>query len=178
MDAREDRPAEIIAQSTGENEGEHATDATNNDTDSQAVKPKRVVKLTAKALAEKLEKLQDERKTKLNKASKVRKRLSELIQDGKNAEVQCYLDYLVKLCDETTCVHDSLMGLLDEVEKEKHDIWFKAKMISNNECISYVKRWVTGVEHQTLMGNDDDDDDDDESMMLMMLNMMLMTMMG
>lgn len=64
MNARElkDRPAEIIAQSTGENNGEHAIAAANNDTDSQSVKPKRVIKLTAKALAEKFERLQDERK--------------------------------------------------------------------------------------------------------------------
>lgn len=129
--------------------------------DSHSVKPKRVIKLTAKALAEKLEKLQDERKTKLNKASNLRKRLSELMQEGKNTEVQCSLDHLVELCGEATCVQDSLMalmGLLDE--KDKRDIWFKAKMISNNECISHVKRCLTGVEHQTLMGNDDDDDRD------------------
>lgn len=53
------------------------------------------------------------------------------------------------------------MGLLPDDEKEKHDIWFKAKMISNDELISDVKRSVTCSEQHALKGNDDDDDDDD-----------------
>lgn len=96
-------------------------------------------------------------KTKLNKASNVRKRLNERMKEGKITEVQCSLDHLVEVCGEATCVQDSLMGWMKRINMT----WFKAKMISNNECISYVKRWLTGVEHQTLMGNNDDDDVDD-----------------
>lgn len=139
---------------------EQANATTANDTDSQGAKPKRVIKLTAKALVAKLERLQDERKTKLNKASNIRKMINELIQEGKKEEVERSFNDLIVLCNEAGCVHDSLMGLLDEVEKEKHDIWFKAKMISNNECISHVKRRLSGVENQTLKGNDDDKDGD------------------
>lgn len=84
------------------------------------------------------------------------------MKEGKNTDVQCSLDHLVELCGESTCVHNSLMGLMGLLdEKDKHDMWFKAKMISNNECISYVKRWLTSVEHRTLMGNDDDHGVDD-----------------
>lgn len=90
------------------------------------------MKLTAKAFVEKLERLQSDRKAKLNKASNLRKKIQKLMQKSdKKAGVQGALDELVNLCDEAKGVHGSLMGLLPD-EKEKHDIWFKAKMISND----------------------------------------------
>lgn len=59
-----DRPAEAIAQSL-------KTNSITNSAELQKDTEKRVVKLTAKALAEKLERLQSERKSKLNRASKL-----------------------------------------------------------------------------------------------------------
>ncbi|KAK0139489.1 hypothetical protein N1851_023681 [Merluccius polli] len=129
-------------------------------------KEKRVVTLTAKAFAEKLERLQKTRKAKLNKAGKLREDMQMLMQNKDTLKVQCVLHDLVDLCDEVKGIHGSLMGILPEDEKEKHDIWFKAKMICNDECISNVNKWLSGVE-QTLPGaahtlkvyNDDDKDD-------------------
>lgn len=65
----------------------------------------------------------------------------------KTSEVQCALSDLVNLCDEVKGIHGSLMGMLPLEEKERHDIWFKAKMLSNNDFISEVKRWVSCAEH-------------------------------
>ncbi len=160
MDVRDaaDRPAEAIGQSADSNIGANGAD-TQRDTE------KRVVKLTAKAYAEKLERLQSDRKAKLNKASNVRNKIQELMLKGdKKSEVQYALDELVNLCYEAKNVHDSLMGLLPDDEKEKHEIWFKAKMIGNDELISDVKRWVKCSEQHALNsnGNDDDDDDNDD----------------
>lgn len=80
---------------------------------------KRVVKLSAKALVNRLDRLQSGRKAKLNKASNVRKMIQGLMQNGRKSEVQKALD-LIELCDEIRCLHDSIIGLLPREEKEKH----------------------------------------------------------
>ena len=79
---------------------------------------KLVVKLSAKALADRLDRLQNGRKSKLNKASNLRKTIQGLMQNGKNSEVQNALDGYIELCDDIKCVHDSIMGLLPQDEKE------------------------------------------------------------
>lgn len=43
------------------------------------------------------------------------------------------------MCEEAKYFHGSLMGLLPDDKKEKHDIGLKAKMIGNDELISDVK---------------------------------------
>lgn len=40
-------------------------------------------------------------------------------------------------------VHASLLDLLPHDEKEKHETWFKAKMLFNNECICDAKLWMS-----------------------------------
>ena len=66
------------------------------------------MKLTAKAHIERLERLQSDRKAKLNKASNLRKKLQELKQEGDNkSEVKCALDDLVNVCVEAKCIHGS-----------------------------------------------------------------------
>lgn len=51
-------------------------------------KEKRVVTLTAKAFEQKLERLQNDRKAKLNKASKLREKIKELMQISDKEGVQ------------------------------------------------------------------------------------------
>lgn len=41
------------------------------------------------------------------------------------------------------------MVLLPGDEKEKHEVWFKAKMLSNNDCIANAKWWVSSNEDDT-----------------------------
>lgn len=53
------------------------------------------------------------------------------------------------------------MGILPDVEKEKHDTWYKAKMICNDEFISKVKKWLLHAE-QALKGQNDCDNDDND----------------
>lgn len=49
----------------------------------------------------------------------------------------------MRLCDEATCLHESLVGLLPCEEKEKHEIWFKVKMLRDVECVTETKMWVS-----------------------------------
>lgn len=76
----------------------------------------------------------------------------------KKSDVQGALVDFVTLCDELRGIHGPLMGMLPDGEKEKHYIWFKAKIMFNDECISDAKRWV-GCSEQQVCKDDGDDDD-------------------
>lgn len=52
---------------------------------------------------------------------------------------------LLNLCDEAKGIHGSLMGMLPESKKEKHDIWFKAKMIVNSKYWYRVLKMKLGL---------------------------------
>lgn len=114
---------------------------------------KQVVKLTAKALAGKVEGLQNERKFKLNKARTMRKTMQCFMSNDDKMGLQNALDELVKVCNEARCINDSLLSLLPCVKKEKHDTWFKANMISNDESIANAKKWVLCHDGSVVNGN-------------------------
>ena len=57
-------------------------------------------------------------------------------------QIENDLNELVDLCNEIKCIHESLLQLLPSDEKEKHVIWFKAKMLSNWKMHFLLKmRW-------------------------------------
>ena len=51
------------------------------------------------------------------------------------------------MCNKAKETHTSLLQNLPPVEKEKHDIWFKAKMLSVIEFMENVNEWLanTGI---------------------------------
>lgn len=104
---------------------------------------KRVIKLTDKALAEEIDKLQNTRKAKLNKAGNLRNEMDVLMCNDDKTQVLNALDELETVCDDAQCAHDSLLCLLPCSEVERHEIWFKAKMLPNNECVSNVQQWLS-----------------------------------
>lgn len=113
--------------------------------DSEPERQKRPVKLTAKALLEKLQSLQAIRKAKLNKADKIKETIKRLMQNNREYEneVQSVFEKFKGLCLEAQEAHESLLTLLPDNEIEKHDIWYKAKMISKNEFIEHVNLWLS-----------------------------------
>lgn len=130
-------------------------------TDKEPTRQKRTVILTAKALAEKIESLQKLRKVKLNQAHKLIETIKRLMQDNKEyePEIRNMYDNFKVLCSDVKEVHESLLCVLPDSEREKHDIWFKAKMIPINEFIEHVNIWlsktVTLSEEVDVKGNDD-----------------------
>ncbi len=113
--------------------------------ENKSEREKRPVKLTAKALVEKLDTLQKLRKAKLNKAQKLIESINRLIYDDKEYEPEVRLAFadFKSLCSEAKDTYESLMIILPVVEAEKHEIWFKAKMIPNNEFIDRVNKWLS-----------------------------------
>ena len=71
-----------------------ASDEEENVNETQSLKSKRSIKLTHKALVEKVEKLQNVRKDKLSKVKNLRKVAQELKQSGNAKDVKCTLKKL------------------------------------------------------------------------------------
>ena len=91
----------------------------------------------ANTLADKLTSLQTDRKLKLHNASAIRKSIDGLKHDI--PQLLKALKCLVEKCNDAKRIHESLLSLLPVEEKEKHNVWFKAKMISNNDVICETK---------------------------------------
>lgn len=118
---------------------------------------KRAVKLTEKAFAEKIDKLQTSRKSKLNKAGNIRNEINGFMSNDDKEKVLNALDELKIVCDDAKAAHDALLGLMPHHEVERHKIWFKAKMLVNNDCVSNVNDWLSAHEINTKgIGIDDE----------------------
>ena len=72
-------------------------------------------------------------------------------------EVKCTFEKFKGLCDESTQIHVTLLGLLPEDEATKHDTWYKAKMLNVNDFIADVGKWL----RKTQSSPADDDVTDD-----------------
>ncbi|XP_027132597.1 uncharacterized protein LOC113745279, partial [Larimichthys crocea] len=106
----------------------------------------RKVIMTEKVLADKLSRLQAERKAKLTKAANIRNSMKDLIIKGDKTMVCDALNELRVVCDDAKCIHEQLLGLMPGDEQEKHEIWFKAKFLSLNECFHGAEMWVSNFE--------------------------------
>ena len=86
---------------------------------------KRQSKSTGKALSNKIELLQKERKTKVNKIEGLVKAIYDLMQNTDIAKnVQFNLHNVSALYDEASYFHDSVIPLLPPEEQERQNIWF------------------------------------------------------
>lgn len=105
-------------------------------------KEKREVKLTAKALLEKVSKLEKERKACFNKLSKLKETIVVLMSSEHVNEVKCEFNNFMGLCEETQQVHKVLLGLLPDDDATKHDTWFNAKMLNVHDFITGTTTWL------------------------------------
>ncbi len=104
---------------------------------------KRTIKLTEKALLEKIDHLQRERSGKFKKAVGLKETIVGLMSDKSYVnEVKGKFSKYKVLCDEAKENHDILLGLLPKSEAEKHEMWYKVKMQSVNEFVSKVNNWL------------------------------------
>lgn len=109
---------------------------------------RRRIKLTAKALACKIESIQKERQAKVNKLKGVVNLVKELMQNPNehNAQsIQSHLDNVYVLFDDATKLHDAVIPLLPQEEQEKQNAWFanihKHNALFNND----VNKWLSDV---------------------------------
>lgn len=113
------------------------------------VTEKRVVKLTPKGLLEKISLLEKQRKSAFDKLNKIRESIVKLLGDKIHLnEVETEFNNFNVLCENILQVHKSLLGLLP-TEASKHDIWYQAKMLSVNEFIACVTKWLLEVKQSS-----------------------------
>lgn len=112
---------------------------------------KRQTKLTAKAWAHKIEKLQHERKITVNKMKVLIPEMKALMKQKENAShVQCHMDRLIQLCENATKLHDELIPLLVEDEQNKQNEWFSSIMKYSNAFKEDVHKWLSESEGSQL----------------------------
>ena len=85
-------------------------------------RPQRNIKLTAKAYAAKLEKLQQDRKSKLKQVSTLQTKITELMKNGET-EKEVLFEYQIcsALYNQAHEVHTSILPLLPPDERERQD---------------------------------------------------------
>ncbi|XP_073783913.1 uncharacterized protein isoform X2 [Danio rerio] len=123
--------------------------------ETEHVREKRLIKLTPKALLEKLETLQKTRKCKLSKAKNLMAIIKDFMSNREyEKEVQCSFEKFIKLRDETKEMHNSVMVLLPSEEKEKQQTWFNGKMLICDEFVDDVEKWLSAESQVSCSGVD------------------------
>lgn len=108
---------------------------------------KRTVQLTAKALANKIEQLQKERKRNVNVIKSSIPTIKELMQRNENiSAVRSELESLVQVFDEAIKLHDSVIPLLPSDEQTKQKDWFSSVYKHSDAFIKDTKQWIRGIE--------------------------------
>uniref|UniRef100_A0A8C8DI38 Uncharacterized protein n=1 Tax=Oryzias sinensis TaxID=183150 RepID=A0A8C8DI38_9TELE len=108
---------------------------------------KRLIKPTAKALANKIEKLQHERKIAVNKMKSLIPEMKSLMKTKENvSHVQSCFKKLNQFCVTAIASHDVLMPLLMEDEQNGQNEWFDSIMTYANAFKEDVERWLSGSE--------------------------------
>lgn len=110
-------------------------------------KEKREVKLTAKALLEKIGNLEKEREAQINNLSKLKQTIVVLMGDKEHVnEVKGEFNNYVGLSEEIHQVHKGLLGLLPDDDATKHDIWFCTKMLNVHDFIAGTTKWLAEIQ--------------------------------
>lgn len=108
----------------------------------QTVK-RREVKLTKKGLLLNLDTLQKQRKSRFEKAAPLKSVLTDLmVRADFEKEVKSTFDKFKIQCQEAKEAHESLLVLLPNEEREKHETWFKAKSLWVEEFSTVVTKWL------------------------------------
>lgn len=112
-----------------------------------AVRPKREIKLTGKALALKIENLQKDRKTHVNKLKDLIPVIKEFMKRKENApQVKVKLQTLNELYDSAVTFHHALIPLLPDDEKTTQNEWFSSIKGYTSAFKDDVTKWLKGDE--------------------------------
>lgn len=105
---------------------------------------KRPTKLTVKALAGKIQRLQKERQASVNKIKGVIQSIKDLMQTDENVSVvRSQLGNIIKLSEDIILQHKAVIALLPEEEKEKQQEWFTSISKHTTGFVQDVKRWLS-----------------------------------
>lgn len=115
----------------------------------QTWKKKRQIKLTAKALGNKIEWLQHERKSAVNKVKALIPQIKAHKKSKENAnEIPSQLNKLNALCKNITDLHNELKPLLPDDEDKKQNEWFFSIMDYSDAFKEQVEKWIKEYPHE------------------------------
>lgn len=105
---------------------------------------KRSGKMTEKAILAKVEDLQKERKCLLKRAISLRMTIADLMVDKSFVkEVRPTFEKYTTLCDQAVAIQESLLKFMPPDECEKHEVWFKVKMMQTvNDFVAKDKQML------------------------------------
>lgn len=105
---------------------------------------KRENKPTAKAMVAKIEAIQRDRKSKVNKVKNVIVSMKELMKCNYNASQVCsMLETILRLMDDASVLHRNLIPLLPPEEQTKQIEWFDSVSKCYNVFVKDVEQWMT-----------------------------------
>ena len=108
---------------------------------------KREVKLTGKALMGKIERLQKERKTHVNKIKKLIPATKELMKRNENAQqVNFRLQALLQHYDSALKLHEALLPLLPDDQQAIQNDWFSSIIKYSDTFKGSVTQWLNEIE--------------------------------
>ena len=104
---------------------------------------KRTVKLTSKALACKIEQLQKECQSNVQKIKGRTQEIKHLMKNDENAkDVKLKLDKLIHQYENAKTAHESVIMLLSEDDLEIQNNWFQQITKHNNDFMEDVQQWL------------------------------------
>ena len=110
---------------------------------------KRERKLTEKALMNKIEKLQKERKCVVDKIKGLIPKMKELMKQKENvSQMKECVGKLNTLCQNATTLHNELLPLLPEDELNKQKEWFSSIMKYSDSFQWDVEKWIVETEQR------------------------------
>lgn len=110
---------------------------------------KREIKLTAKAMENKIERLQHERKIAVNKIKGLIPQIKAHMKSKENAtEISSHLNNLNALCKNAIDLHNELQPLLPEDEVKKQNDWFSSIMDYSDAFKEQVEKWILEQQHE------------------------------
>ncbi len=103
-------------------------------------------KPTAKAMAAKIEALQRDRKSKVNKVKNVIVSMKELMKCDDNASQVCLMLETIQLVmDDASVLHRNVLPLLPSEEQTKQNEWFDSVSKHYNGFVKDVEQWITEI---------------------------------
>ncbi len=116
------------------------------ETEHAADSGKREHKPTAKAMAAKIEALQRDRKSKVNKVKNVIVSMKELMKCDDNASQVCLMLETIQLVmDDASVLHRNVLPLLPSEEQTKQNEWFDSVSKHYNGFVKDVEQWITEI---------------------------------
>lgn len=108
---------------------------------------KREIKLTQKALLNKIERLQQDRKRVVNEIKGLIPKTKELMKHKESVlQVKQCLTTLNKLCGNAVREHEELLPLIPEEEITRQDEWFTSIMKYSSEFKTQTEQWISEIE--------------------------------